>query len=75
MEEKVMCKLYVQDGGKANRTKKRRNHGSFEFRDLFEIVNNLIYNNQVNSTFVTLCAALFFAGAVAKSAHMHIFLP
>nr|YP_010543117.1 NADH-plastoquinone oxidoreductase subunit 5 [Erythranthe caespitosa]YP_010543291.1 NADH-plastoquinone oxidoreductase subunit 5 [Erythranthe decora]YP_010543465.1 NADH-plastoquinone oxidoreductase subunit 5 [Erythranthe glaucescens]YP_010543552.1 NADH-plastoquinone oxidoreductase subunit 5 [Erythranthe guttata]YP_010543639.1 NADH-plastoquinone oxidoreductase subunit 5 [Erythranthe laciniata]YP_010543900.1 NADH-plastoquinone oxidoreductase subunit 5 [Erythranthe nasuta]YP_010544074.1 NADH-pl len=51
--------------------------GSFEFRDLFEIVNNLIYNNQVNSTFVTLCAALLFAGAVAKSAQfpLHVWLP
>nr|YP_010543204.1 NADH-plastoquinone oxidoreductase subunit 5 [Erythranthe cardinalis]YP_010543726.1 NADH-plastoquinone oxidoreductase subunit 5 [Erythranthe lewisii]UYG20876.1 NADH-plastoquinone oxidoreductase subunit 5 [Erythranthe cardinalis]UYG21399.1 NADH-plastoquinone oxidoreductase subunit 5 [Erythranthe lewisii] len=51
--------------------------GSFEFRDLFEIFNNLIYNNQVNSTFVTLCAALLFAGAVAKSAQfpLHVWLP
>nr|UDL72418.1 NADH dehydrogenase subunit 5 [Teucrium parvifolium] len=51
--------------------------GSFEFRDLFEILNNLIYNNEVNFTFVTLCAALLFAGAVAKSAQfpLHVWLP
>nr|YP_009940260.1 NADH-plastoquinone oxidoreductase subunit 5 [Corallodiscus flabellatus]QNZ89179.1 NADH-plastoquinone oxidoreductase subunit 5 [Corallodiscus flabellatus] len=51
--------------------------GSFEFRDLFEIFNNLIYNNEVNSSFVTLCAALLFAGAVAKSAQfpLHVWLP
>nr|YP_010542335.1 NADH-plastoquinone oxidoreductase subunit 5 [Diplacus aridus]UYG20008.1 NADH-plastoquinone oxidoreductase subunit 5 [Diplacus aridus] len=51
--------------------------GSFEFRDLFEIFNNLIDNNQVNSPFVTLCAALLFAGAVAKSAQfpLHVWLP
>nr|UDY71955.1 NADH-plastoquinone oxidoreductase subunit 5 [Caryopteris tangutica] len=51
--------------------------GSFEFRDLFQIVNNLIYNNEVNSSFVTLCAALLFAGAVAKSAQfpLHVWLP
>nr|YP_009479570.1 NADH dehydrogenase subunit 5 [Lancea hirsuta]AVV32174.1 NADH dehydrogenase subunit 5 [Lancea hirsuta] len=51
--------------------------GSFEFRDLFEIFNNLIYNNQVNSPFVTLCAALLFVGAVAKSAQfpLHVWLP
>nr|YP_009477432.1 NADH-plastoquinone oxidoreductase subunit 5 [Tecomaria capensis]AVM81909.1 NADH-plastoquinone oxidoreductase subunit 5 [Tecomaria capensis] len=51
--------------------------GSFEFRDLFEIFNNLISNNEVNSPFVTLCAALLFAGAVAKSAQfpLHVWLP
>uniref|UniRef100_UPI003001CB94 NADH-plastoquinone oxidoreductase subunit 5 n=1 Tax=Didymocarpus purpureobracteatus TaxID=411098 RepID=UPI003001CB94 len=51
--------------------------GSFEFRDLFEIFNNLIYNNEVNSPFVTLCAALLVAGAVAKSAQfpLHVWLP
>nr|YP_009644239.1 NADH dehydrogenase subunit 5 [Fraxinus quadrangulata]QBS51946.1 NADH dehydrogenase subunit 5 [Fraxinus quadrangulata] len=51
--------------------------GSFEFRDLFEILNNLIYNNEVNSSFVTLCAALLFTGAVAKSAQfpLHVWLP
>nr|YP_009729485.1 NADH-plastoquinone oxidoreductase subunit 5 [Incarvillea arguta]QHW07049.1 NADH-plastoquinone oxidoreductase subunit 5 [Incarvillea arguta] len=51
--------------------------GSFEFRDLFEILNNLISNNQVNSPFLTLCAALLFAGAVAKSAQfpLHVWLP
>nr|YP_009641246.1 NADH dehydrogenase subunit 5 [Chionanthus maxwellii]QBS50802.1 NADH dehydrogenase subunit 5 [Chionanthus maxwellii] len=51
--------------------------GSFEFQDLFEILNNLIYNNKVNSSFVTLCAALLFTGAVAKSAQfpLHVWLP
>nr|WOZ11051.1 NADH dehydrogenase subunit F [Chiococca alba] len=51
--------------------------GSFEFRDLFEIFNNLIYNNEVNFLFVTLCAALLFAGAIAKSAQfpLHVWLP
>nr|UOI13144.1 NADH dehydrogenase subunit 5 [Eremophila platycalyx] len=51
--------------------------GSFEFGDLFEIFNNLIYNNEVNSLFVTLCAVLLFAGAVAKSAQfpLHVWLP
>nr|YP_008081413.1 NADH dehydrogenase subunit 5 [Tetracentron sinense]AGJ72104.1 NADH dehydrogenase subunit 5 [Tetracentron sinense]QNQ65631.1 NADH dehydrogenase subunit 5 [Tetracentron sinense] len=52
--------------------------GSFEFRDLFEIFNNLnIYNIGVNSLFVTLCASLLFAGAVAKSAQfpLHVWLP
>nr|YP_010724056.1 NADH dehydrogenase subunit F [Isophysis tasmanica]WDW31183.1 NADH dehydrogenase subunit F [Isophysis tasmanica] len=51
--------------------------GSFEFRDLFEIVNNLIHNNGVNSLFVTLCASFLFVGAVAKSAQfpLHIWLP
>nr|YP_009570489.1 NADH-plastoquinone oxidoreductase subunit 5 [Berberidopsis corallina]QBC66683.1 NADH-plastoquinone oxidoreductase subunit 5 [Berberidopsis corallina] len=51
--------------------------GSFEFRDLFEIFNNLIYNNEVNFVFVTLCASLLFAGAVAKSAQfpLHVWLP
>nr|YP_010281828.1 NADH dehydrogenase subunit 5 [Circaea alpina subsp. caulescens]UKH51207.1 NADH dehydrogenase subunit 5 [Circaea alpina subsp. caulescens] len=51
--------------------------GSFEFRDLFEIVNNLIYNNQVHFIFVTLCSFLLFAGAVAKSAQfpLHVWLP
>nr|YP_011031103.1 NADH-plastoquinone oxidoreductase subunit 5 [Sanicula elongata]WQT72571.1 NADH-plastoquinone oxidoreductase subunit 5 [Sanicula elongata] len=51
--------------------------GSFEFRDLFNIVNNLISNNEVNSLFVTLCAVLLFAGAVAKSAQfpLHVWLP
>nr|YP_009635053.1 NADH dehydrogenase subunit 5 [Syringa persica]QBS50002.1 NADH dehydrogenase subunit 5 [Syringa persica] len=51
--------------------------GSFEFRDLFEILNNFIYKNEVNSSFVTLCAALLFTGAVAKSAQfpLHVWLP
>nr|WOZ12186.1 NADH dehydrogenase subunit 5 [Prostanthera wilkieana] len=51
--------------------------GSFEFQDLFEILNNLIYNDQLNFSFVTLCAALLFAGAVAKSAQfpLHVWLP
>nr|WEG90820.1 NADH dehydrogenase subunit F [[Taihangia] rupestris var. ciliata] len=51
--------------------------GSFEFRNLFEIFNNLVYNNEVNPLFVTLCALLLFAGAVAKSAQfpLHVWLP
>nr|YP_010945382.1 NADH dehydrogenase subunit F [Salsola heptapotamica]UNZ11979.1 NADH dehydrogenase subunit F [Salsola heptapotamica] len=51
--------------------------GSFEFRDLFEIFNNLINNNEVNSLFCILCAFLLFAGAVAKSAQfpLHVWLP
>nr|YP_010986665.1 NADH-plastoquinone oxidoreductase subunit 5 [Linanthus parryae]WOL37712.1 NADH-plastoquinone oxidoreductase subunit 5 [Linanthus parryae] len=51
--------------------------GSFEFRDLFEIFNNLIYNNEVNTLFVFLCALLLFTGAVAKSAQfpLHVWLP
>nr|YP_009648493.1 NADH dehydrogenase subunit 5 [Suaeda japonica]QCE21253.1 NADH dehydrogenase subunit 5 [Suaeda japonica]QLH92958.1 NADH dehydrogenase subunit 5 [Suaeda japonica] len=51
--------------------------GSFEFRDLFEIVNNLINNNEVNCLFLILCAFLLFAGAVAKSAQfpLHVWLP
>nr|YP_010970752.1 NADH-plastoquinone oxidoreductase subunit 5 [Ilex serrata]YP_010973293.1 NADH-plastoquinone oxidoreductase subunit 5 [Ilex decidua]WNR51714.1 NADH-plastoquinone oxidoreductase subunit 5 [Ilex serrata]WNR55009.1 NADH-plastoquinone oxidoreductase subunit 5 [Ilex decidua] len=50
--------------------------GSFEFRDLFEILNNLIYNNEVNFLFVTFCGILLFAGAVAKSAQfpLHVWL-
>nr|YP_009440891.1 NADH-plastoquinone oxidoreductase subunit F [Japonolirion osense]AHH24283.1 NADH-plastoquinone oxidoreductase subunit F [Japonolirion osense]CUS18846.1 NADH-plastoquinone oxidoreductase subunit F [Japonolirion osense] len=51
--------------------------GSLEFRDLFEILNNLIHNNGVNSLFATLCASLVFVGAVAKSAQfpLHVWLP
>nr|YP_009242112.1 NADH-plastoquinone oxidoreductase subunit 5 [Stenogyne haliakalae]YP_009242200.1 NADH-plastoquinone oxidoreductase subunit 5 [Stenogyne bifida]YP_009242464.1 NADH-plastoquinone oxidoreductase subunit 5 [Stenogyne kanehoana]YP_009242552.1 NADH-plastoquinone oxidoreductase subunit 5 [Stachys chamissonis]AMQ32909.1 NADH-plastoquinone oxidoreductase subunit 5 [Stenogyne haliakalae]AMQ33085.1 NADH-plastoquinone oxidoreductase subunit 5 [Stenogyne bifida]AMQ33437.1 NADH-plastoquinone oxidoreduct len=51
--------------------------GSFEFRDVFEILNNLISNNEVNFPFVLLCAVLLFAGAVAKSAQfpLHVWLP
>nr|YP_010962297.1 NADH-plastoquinone oxidoreductase subunit 5 [Tongoloa elata]WNH40918.1 NADH-plastoquinone oxidoreductase subunit 5 [Tongoloa elata] len=53
--------------------------GSFEFRDLFKIFNNLIYNNhnEIKFLFVTLCAVLLFAGAVAKSAQfpLHVWLP
>nr|QUB02554.1 NADH-plastoquinone oxidoreductase subunit 5 [Rhopalephora scaberrima] len=51
--------------------------GSFEFRDLFEITNNLPHNNGVSSLFVTLCASLLFIGAVAKSAQfpLHVWLP
>nr|YP_010734625.1 NADH-plastoquinone oxidoreductase subunit 5 [Euphorbia nutans]WEH01484.1 NADH-plastoquinone oxidoreductase subunit 5 [Euphorbia nutans]WHS26051.1 NADH dehydrogenase subunit F [Euphorbia nutans] len=51
--------------------------GSFEFRDLFKIVNNLIYNNQVNLVFLTLCTFLLFSGAIAKSAQfpLHVWLP
>nr|UFA49266.1 NADH-plastoquinone oxidoreductase subunit 5 [Rhododendron shanii] len=51
--------------------------GSFEFRDLFEIFNNLIYNNEINVLFVILCAILLFTGAAAKSAQfpLHVWLP
>nr|UFA48103.1 NADH-plastoquinone oxidoreductase subunit 5 [Physospermopsis rubrinervis] len=53
--------------------------GSFEFQYLFKIFNNLISNNhnEVNFLFVTLCAVLLFAGAVAKSAQfpLHVWLP
>nr|WIL97093.1 NADH dehydrogenase subunit 5 [Cordia dichotoma] len=51
--------------------------GSFEFRDLFEVFNNLISTNEVNLFFATLCAVLLFAGAVAKSAQfpLHVWLP
>nr|ARC99947.1 NADH-plastoquinone oxidoreductase subunit 5 [Luetkea pectinata] len=51
--------------------------GSFEFRDLFEIFNNLVYKNEVNLLFITLCAFLLFSGAVAKSAQfpLHVWLP
>nr|AZA05880.1 NADH dehydrogenase subunit 5 [Hemiptelea davidii] len=51
--------------------------GSLEFRDLFEIFKNLVYNNEVNFLLVTLCAFLLFAGAVAKSAQfpLHVWLP
>nr|UTA97966.1 NADH dehydrogenase subunit 5 [Papaver radicatum subsp. laestadianum]UTA98053.1 NADH dehydrogenase subunit 5 [Papaver radicatum subsp. macrostigmum] len=51
--------------------------GSFEFRDSFKIVTNLIQNNGLNSLFLTLCAALLFLGAVAKSAQfpLHVWLP
>uniref|UniRef100_UPI0030E5DF5E NdhF n=1 Tax=Senna italica TaxID=346974 RepID=UPI0030E5DF5E len=51
--------------------------GSLEFRDLFEIFNNLIYNNEVNFLLVTLCAFLLFGGSVAKSAQfpLHVWLP
>nr|YP_010927656.1 NADH dehydrogenase subunit F [Cuphea tarapotensis]WKK46551.1 NADH dehydrogenase subunit F [Cuphea tarapotensis] len=51
--------------------------GSFEFQDLFEIFKNLLYNNEVNFLFVTLCSFLLFAGAVAKSAQfpLHVWLP
>nr|YP_010274213.1 NADH dehydrogenase subunit 5 [Cyclocodon lancifolius]YP_010392273.1 NADH-plastoquinone oxidoreductase subunit 5 [Cyclocodon axillaris]UJP67330.1 NADH dehydrogenase subunit 5 [Cyclocodon lancifolius]UPX07882.1 NADH-plastoquinone oxidoreductase subunit 5 [Cyclocodon axillaris] len=51
--------------------------GSFEFRELFQIFDNLIYNNEVNLLFVTLCAVLLLSGAVAKSAQfpLHVWLP
>nr|YP_009334366.1 NADH-plastoquinone oxidoreductase subunit 5 [Agave attenuata]YP_010717662.1 NADH dehydrogenase subunit F [Agave durangensis]APO11176.1 NADH-plastoquinone oxidoreductase subunit 5 [Agave attenuata]WDQ41643.1 NADH dehydrogenase subunit F [Agave durangensis] len=51
--------------------------GSLEFRDLFEIVNNLVHNNGVDSLFATLCASFLFVGGVAKSAQfpLHIWLP
>lgn len=40
--------------------------GSFEFRDLFEIFNNLIYNNEVDFLFVILCVVFLFVGVVVK---------
>nr|YP_009557286.1 NADH-plastoquinone oxidoreductase subunit 5 [Asteropeia rhopaloides]QBC71409.1 NADH-plastoquinone oxidoreductase subunit 5 [Asteropeia rhopaloides] len=51
--------------------------GSFEFRDLFEIFNTLIYNNEVNLLFCIICSFLLFTGAVAKSAQfpLHVWLP
>nr|YP_009757741.1 NADH dehydrogenase subunit 5 [Prescottia stachyodes]QIM61151.1 NADH dehydrogenase subunit 5 [Prescottia stachyodes] len=51
--------------------------GSFDFRDLFQIVNTLIHNNGVNSLFATLCAFFLFVGAIAKSAQfpLHVWLP
>nr|YP_010513774.1 NADH dehydrogenase subunit 5 [Tephrosia onobrychoides]UXL85345.1 NADH dehydrogenase subunit 5 [Tephrosia onobrychoides] len=51
--------------------------GSLEFRDLFQIINNLIYKNEVNIVFVTLCAFLLFCGSIAKSAQfpLHVWLP
>nr|YP_009529574.1 NADH-plastoquinone oxidoreductase subunit 5 [Celtis biondii]AXX76854.1 NADH-plastoquinone oxidoreductase subunit 5 [Celtis biondii]QXM15830.1 NADH-plastoquinone oxidoreductase subunit 5 [Celtis biondii] len=51
--------------------------GSLEFRDLFEIFNNLVYNNEVNFLVVSLCAFLLFSGAIAKSAQfpLHVWLP
>nr|YP_009766389.1 NADH-plastoquinone oxidoreductase subunit 5 [Goodia macrocarpa]QIS96841.1 NADH-plastoquinone oxidoreductase subunit 5 [Goodia macrocarpa] len=51
--------------------------GSLEFRDLFSIFNILIYNNEVNLFFVTLCALLLFSGSLAKSAQfpLHVWLP
>nr|QWY86984.1 NADH-plastoquinone oxidoreductase subunit 5 [Millettia laurentii] len=51
--------------------------GSLEFRDLFQIVNNLIYKNEINIFFFTLCALFLFCGSVAKSAQfpLHIWLP
>jgi NAD(P)H-quinone oxidoreductase subunit 5 len=51
--------------------------GSFEFQDLFEIFNNLIYNNEVNFLFVTLCALLLFSGVIVKSAQfpLQVWLP
>nr|QVX28431.1 NADH-plastoquinone oxidoreductase subunit 5 [Tabaroa caatingicola] len=51
--------------------------GSLEFRDLFQILNNLIYNNEVNIFFVTLCTLFLFCGSVAKSAQfpLHVWLP
>nr|YP_011033900.1 NADH-plastoquinone oxidoreductase subunit 5 [Gueldenstaedtia verna]WRI15701.1 NADH-plastoquinone oxidoreductase subunit 5 [Gueldenstaedtia verna] len=51
--------------------------GSLEFRDLFQIFNNLISTNEVNLFFVTLCALLLFCGSVAKSAQfpLHVWLP
>uniref|UniRef100_A0A7C8ZRL9 NAD(P)H-quinone oxidoreductase subunit 5, chloroplastic n=1 Tax=Opuntia streptacantha TaxID=393608 RepID=A0A7C8ZRL9_OPUST len=51
--------------------------GSFEFRDLFEIFNNLINKNEIHFLFCILCTFLLFAGAVAKSAQfpLHVWLP
>nr|YP_010528517.1 NADH dehydrogenase subunit 5 [Tylosema esculentum]UXW65331.1 NADH dehydrogenase subunit 5 [Tylosema esculentum] len=51
--------------------------GSLEFRDLFEIFNNLISNNEVNLLFAILSSFLLFAGPVAKSAQfpLHVWLP
>nr|YP_010324313.1 NADH dehydrogenase subunit F [Indigofera stachyodes]UNN52164.1 NADH dehydrogenase subunit F [Indigofera stachyodes]WGS98192.1 NADH-plastoquinone oxidoreductase subunit 5 [Indigofera stachyodes] len=51
--------------------------GSLEFRDLFQILNNLISKNEVNLFFLTLCALLLFCGSVAKSAQfpLHVWLP
>nr|YP_009568915.1 NADH-plastoquinone oxidoreductase subunit 5 [Physena sessiliflora]YP_009568926.1 NADH-plastoquinone oxidoreductase subunit 5 [Physena sessiliflora]YP_009569420.1 NADH-plastoquinone oxidoreductase subunit 5 [Physena madagascariensis]YP_009569431.1 NADH-plastoquinone oxidoreductase subunit 5 [Physena madagascariensis]QBC68864.1 NADH-plastoquinone oxidoreductase subunit 5 [Physena madagascariensis]QBC68865.1 NADH-plastoquinone oxidoreductase subunit 5 [Physena madagascariensis]QBC68940.1 NADH len=51
--------------------------GSFEFRDLFEIFNNLILNNKVHFFFCIICTFLLFTGAVAKSAQfpLHLWLP
>nr|QBC71561.1 NADH-plastoquinone oxidoreductase subunit 5 [Barbeuia madagascariensis] len=51
--------------------------GSFEFRDLFEIFNNLINNNEIHFLFCILCTFFLFAGAVAKSAQfpLHVWLP
>ncbi|CAL0304670.1 unnamed protein product [Lupinus luteus] len=51
--------------------------GSLEFWDLFQIFNNLIYNNEVNIFFVILCALLLFCGSIAKSAQfpLHVWLP
>nr|ATG24924.1 NADH dehydrogenase subunit 5 [Lobelia heterophylla subsp. heterophylla] len=51
--------------------------GSFEFRDLLQIFNNLIYTNESKNFFLTLSAVLLFSGAVAKSAQfpLHVWLP
>ncbi|KAE9597629.1 putative polyphosphate kinase [Lupinus albus] len=51
--------------------------GSLEFRDLFQIFNNLIYNNEINIFFVILCAILLFCGSIAKSVQfpLHVWLP
>uniref|UniRef100_UPI0030FE74A9 NADH-plastoquinone oxidoreductase subunit 5 n=1 Tax=Sabulina tenuifolia TaxID=1155345 RepID=UPI0030FE74A9 len=51
--------------------------GSFDFRDLFEIFNNLLKNNEGNLLFCILCPLFLFAGAVAKSAQfpLHVWLP
>nr|YP_010046509.1 NADH-plastoquinone oxidoreductase subunit 5 [Lablab purpureus]QPJ78237.1 NADH-plastoquinone oxidoreductase subunit 5 [Lablab purpureus]QRI60716.1 NADH-plastoquinone oxidoreductase subunit 5 [Lablab purpureus] len=51
--------------------------GSLEFRHLFQIINHLIYKNEINIFFVTLFALLLFCGSVAKSAQfpLHVWLP
>lgn len=41
-----------------------RIRGSFEFRDLFKILNNLVSNNQIGFIFLTLCAVLVFSGVL-----------
>nr|QNM40157.1 NdhF [Passiflora contracta] len=51
--------------------------GSFEFKDLFEILKNIISHNDNELFFFTLCAFLLFSGAIAKSAQFpfHVWLP
>nr|YP_010238729.1 NADH dehydrogenase subunit 5 [Marathrum utile]UCU20329.1 NADH dehydrogenase subunit 5 [Marathrum utile] len=51
--------------------------GSFEFKDLFSIINDLLYTNNVTVLFVFFCSFCIFSGALAKSAQfpLHIWLP